>query len=416
MSEVNGQPSPAGATTNPSAAGEPAKPATPAQPASSERVNSDTAAPDQSAAGIIQPPPTLPVKFDLPGVLSEDTEDREYIDDVPAEIERQKAADKAARAEAKEAKAGAEQKDGAQDGKTEEKKPAEGEQAPAKFKFADLEFEDQAKAEHVFRTLRGQYRGMQTRERLAAQRAQEQTVAALAWKAEADALRAEIDQRGQGGQGTAERGEQPADAEQALMESVDWELYQQLHDDHGPKVASAWLFKQMVKTVREDVHGALDQRLAPREAADASAQEIDAIKTAFTAAASYTNRDGSPAYPELQKDGPAAREIGYILAQLDLPAEIMASAKGIHLAVVTYRDRHKNDRPASAQPTTRPPAQDAGARARALQEAANAAARGVTPGSGAQPRTGQEDPTGEAGFLASIRNAGNYRANLGFSE
>lgn len=410
MTEVTGQPSSAGQPSSPSAAGQPAA-------AKPEPVASSQPQPDHSAAGIIQPAPDLPAKFELPGVLSEDTRDPEYIEDVPAEIEKQKAA---AKKEAAPAKDGETEKkaDGAQPETPETKKAAEPTDAPAKFKFADVEFENQETAEHTFRTLRGQYKAMQTRERLAAQRAQEQTVAALAWKAEADGLRAEADQRGRGDQGAAERGAQPADAESALMESVDWELYQQLHDDHGPKIASAWLFKQMARAMREDVEGRLNTRLAPAEANAQHAQEIDALQTAFTQAKDYRNRDGSFAYPELQQDGPAAKAIGYILAQLDLPPEIAASAKGIHLAVVTYRDR-AGRMAAGAQPTTNPrpaaPAKDAGAQARAIQEAANAAARGVAPGSGAPARQA-EDLTGEGAFLAEIRNAGNYRANLGFSE
>jgi hypothetical protein len=381
-----------------------------------------------SAGGQGNPAASSPETVSLPGVRPEDTSDPFYrasIGDVDAAEEDQPQG-RIAGSEESGAQVGEDGKQKADKGKDGDKaeggeqaakdeKPAE---QPAKFKFADAEFDSVQAAEHSYRTLRGLHKGMQARERRAAEAASQATTAALAWKAEAERLQAESAQRGQSGD-TAQPGQETGGAEKGPIGRVDWALYQQLYDEHGPKVASAWLFEQTLKAVSEQTSGVLNERLAPIDASNEHAQAVQALQQIGAQAKLFKNQDGSPAYPELHNDE-AAREVGFILGQLGLPPDTMFSQTGLYLAIATYRDRHR--RMGAGKSTNNPAGVDQRGAVDAAVAAAEAAAKRTANGavSGAQPPSSPRPATAaaseEQSMLASIRNAGSFRGRLGFRE
>lgn len=358
----------------------------------------------QAGAADVGQAPALPSEVSLPGVWDAEYNDSSQ-DERPAE----------APADGQEAQAAE-----PAEKKAEPDKPVE------KFKFGGAEFDSQEAAEHSFKTLRGQYRGMQEREKVAAESAHQQNLAAMAWKAEAERLgygrdAGQTTDPKQAGQPAAGK-EQPA-AEPNPLADVDWSLYQQLHDDHGPKVAAAWLYEQTLKSLLPKLTSTLDEKLKPlaerdkaREEQEAQAQQGQQVVSVFQEASTLKFEDGKVAYPELG-DAQAAREVGYLWSALELPVTTM----GVHLAVLAYRDRAGRVKAAGqaapksdGQPGTNPAA---GQLANA-EAAVNAAASGV--GQGAQPpatRPGATPaPGSEAALRADIRNAGNFRSDLGFAE
>lgn len=318
------------------------------------------------------------------------------------------------------------------DGAADKKEPAKAEETKPAFKFAGYEWESQEKAEQNYRTLRGQFKAMQTREAAAAATANQATTAALAWKAEADRLQAEADQNS-GGEGRGERGQADGGTsdqagEASPLSAIDWSLYQTLHDDHGPKVAAAWLYEQMLNAVDARVDGKIgskvDPVLQPIQEREQHVEEANQLITAFQQAAQLRFEDGTPAYPELA-DGSAAEQVGLILTQLGLPPETAGSHMGIHLAVAVYRDRQaRAGKLQSAQQSTNQSSNQgaknptAAEQAAAATAAANAAASGVV--SGPQPPAVRPPANAAEGseqaFRASIKNAGSFRPDLGFGE
>ncbi len=302
---------------------------------------------------------------------------------------------------------------------------------PATFKFGGQEWESQEKAEQNFKTLRGQFRAKEAARQEAAASAHEATTAAFAWKAEADRLQQELNQYQSGntsGQSPVQGDGTPKDPQAAAnpLQAIDWSLYQTLHDDHGPKVAAAWLYEQTLNALSgqldKRVNDKVDPVLDPIKSREQQLQEGNQLIAAFQESAALKFDDGSPVYPELT-DGRATRDIGTILMQLELPTDVSHSHRGIHLAVVTYRDRMARAAKLgqSNQPTTVQPGvagQTAG-QVEAAGQAANAAASGVI--SGVQPPATPRPPATaaegtEMALRASIKNAGNFRNDLGFAE
>ncbi len=312
-----------------------------------------------------------------------------------------------------------------QDGEAQPEAKPEPEKPTAKFKFGGIEWESSEKAEQNFKTLRGQYRSMQNQRDVAAASANEQAAGLLAWKAEAERLQQELNQYSQGNtSGQQPAADEGADASNPLS-AIDWSLYQTLHDEQGPKVAAAWLYEQTLNTLKGQVLGEVketyDPKFQPIEEREQHTRMINQLVEVFQEAGALKFEDGQMAYPELS-DAKATSEIGYILKQLGLPDEMERSVRGVHLAVVAYRDRQARLGRAgqSNQPTAQPGAgsQTAGQVA-AAAAAANAAASGVIAGASppAIPRPAANAAEGsEMAMRASIKNAGNIRPDLGFGD
>lgn len=218
---------------------------------------------------------------------------------------------------------------------------------PAKFKFGGEEFESQSAAEQNFKTLRGQYRPVQTLARslggvdkivpqfaLAAE-------SARSWKAEAERYRAELKTLQDGGaqpatasvdQSKSDDAESPAD--------IDWEMYAELKklaSESGESWrAERWLIDEVRKADAGRMQKMLDERLAPLDEQQQQQAVVEQTGSLFESMAGYTDADGSPAFPELSNET-ASFEVGRLWASLGLPREAALTPQGAMAAIGLYR-------------------------------------------------------------------------------
>lgn len=225
---------------------------------------------------------------------------------------------------------------------------------PVKFKFGGEEFDSQDAAEQNFKSLRGQFRPLQSLARSLGGIDKIQPVFAQAaesargWKAEAERLSAELQQ--------ARAGRQPAaspsspsptptttaapDAAAAQPADVDWELYAEIkklaNDSGEPWKAEQWLISEVRKADRAHYESMLDERFAPIVDAEQQAAVTSQTEALFSNLSEYVNADGSVAYPELH-DEAAAYAIGRMWASLGLPPEAALTPQGAIAAIAIYR-------------------------------------------------------------------------------
>jgi hypothetical protein len=294
---------------------------------------------------------------------------------------------------------------------------------PAKFKFADEEYESQQAAEHNFKTLRGHFKPVQA---LAKQLGGIDKIAptlssaaesARGWKARADALEAELAAARSGrppaNTPAAAQPDTPAStpqAAEAAQADVDWELYaeiKKLATEKGePWKAEQWLITEVRKAERAHLEKLLEQRDAPLKAAQAKEAMAAQTETLFGSLAEYTNADGSPAFPELG-DEAAAYEVGRLWASLGLPPQAALTPQGAIAAIALYRE-HKRSAGSQAgsapapTPSTPPPATPPPT---ATDTAAAAGLTDGRPSPASVPGMGQNGASPEAAaILAGLRN------------
>lgn len=245
--------------------------------------------------------------------------------------------------------------------------PGDAKPQPSKFKFAGEDYDSQEAAEQNVRSLRGQFRPVQSLARSLGgvdkivPRFSEAAESARGWKAEADRLSAEL--------AAYESGDQPIraaktptgpDAMAASVADVDWDLYaeiKKLASDSGePWKAEQWLIEETRKVERARYESLLDERLAPMAEKEAHQAVIAQTETLFGSLAEYTHSDGSPAFPELH-DPTASRDIGRMWASLGLPPEHALTPQGAIAAIGIYRMSKGNQRSqAGPAPTVPAPA------------------------------------------------------------
>lgn len=200
----------------------------------------------------------------------------------------------------------------------EHSKP-QGEPQPAKFKIAGEEYDSQEAFEQHFKSLRGNFKPLQSLAKSlgGVDKVVPQFAAAAesarGWKAEAERLRAELDAR----QPVAPAASQPSP--EAASDGIDWELYAEVNklatEAGEPHRAQQWLIEQVQKAERTRYEGLLDQRLAPFTQAQQKAGVYAQAAELFGNLRDYELPDGSSAFPELG-DPEAASEIGQHWASL----------------------------------------------------------------------------------------------------
>jgi hypothetical protein len=231
---------------------------------------------------------------------------------------------------------------------------------PSRFKFAGEEYESQAAAEQNVRTLRGQFKPVQSLARSLGgvdkivPQFQQAAESARGWKAEAEAVRAELEALRSGAQPATA----PAATQEGAEEGIDWTLYAEIEklaaESGEPWKARKWLAEQQEKVVNDRLQRALDERLRPLADAEAHAATVAQTETLFSSLAEYTNSDGSTAFPELH-DERSAYEVGRLWQSLGLPAESALTQQGAIAAIAIYRMAKGNRSQAGVpQPTPAP--------------------------------------------------------------
>lgn len=307
-----------------------------------------------------------------------------------------------------------------------EKKP----EAAAKFKFAGLDFKDQATAEQQFRTMRGQHKSLEERARKAGEEKEGYARAYQAWKSDAEEKSARIAALEQelgtlrGGSGVAKAAPAAAGTPaagsgelsvEAILSEIDGDAFEATAVQHGLPQAAKLLAGQILRTVTGKLLPALQAEqqkvLEPFERQQAVRQVTAQTDALFAQVQALRGPDGKQAFPELNNPE-TCREIGQIWAESGLPPEHALTPSGLMQAVGMYRlVKSYESAPAApdAAPSTVVPA----------QRPAPAAAASVADDRGAHqpPNRGRSNlPPAVAGLLRSLKQAPIGDAILGFSR
>jgi hypothetical protein len=207
--------------------------------------------------------------------------------------------------------------------------------APApRFVFGGVEFEDQTKAEHSFKTLRGMH---------AAKDRENQALRLRSLELERDLMRLKNPSAGEVTPKPKENG-QAAAAQTPKAPAETYAVFELLKEKFGPKIANEWIDEQnearvdaRVETKLQAALKEIKESLAPLQENHAQLQERSEMAGIFQEMASYTLPDNSPAYPELG-DERAMRDVGVLWKNLGFDASSLKTKKGVHLAIVAYRD------------------------------------------------------------------------------
>lgn len=218
---------------------------------------------------------------------------------------------------------------------------------PGPFKFAGRSFKTPEDAEKWLERSRKSAEG---RIKAEAKRAQKELEArekaaiesAHAWKAEAERR--------------AQPQDKPAAAptkepEKDPLESLDWRSVRKLAEDEGLDAALYHGFSQFKKLMEAEVDKRLEARTKPFEQ-DRQAQQLQSYVTNLVHSNAELKYEegpdaGKPVYPELS-DADAIPEIVRIWQTL--PPQVMATDRGIHIAVVEYRDHKRQSAPRTKAP------------------------------------------------------------------
>lgn len=303
---------------------------------------------------------------------------------------------------------------------TGEYPPQPGQPQSAKFKIAGEEHASQEVFEQQYKSLKGQYRPLQSLARSLggiekiAPTLQSAAESARGWKAEADRLTAEL----------ASRSGQPAasptapEVEASEPADVDWELYaeiKRLATEKGePHKAEQWLIAETRRLDQARYEKLLDDRFAPIADAEERAAVEGQTKALFDDLATYVNGDGSVAYPELH-DEQASYAIGRMWASLGLPPEAALTPQGAIAAIAIYRMAQGN-RSQAGSATPSPIAQQSAPPAPMPPTDAHAAADLGDGRVRELHAPGGQGPSAEAArIIAGLRNVNQgSRAVLGF--
>lgn len=224
---------------------------------------------------------------------------------------------------------------------------------PDKFEFGGEVWDDRAKAEQSFKTLRGQFKRFQQFE----QNFKTANESAAAWKREAERRGQELEQLRSQAPGQVSREGQPSTAqgksaagdgpgaapasEADVLDSIDWGLFSAISQQHGPEVAVYQVLKDLVPKLRESFQAEVKSVLEPYQQLHSQAARAQQAASLLEGVASYRyiGADGQPvlAYPELH-DPEAAAVIGEIWSKLGFDDESRLTPKALHLAVLAYRD------------------------------------------------------------------------------
>jgi hypothetical protein len=291
-------------------------------------------------------------------------------------------------------------------------------QAPKKFVFAGEEYESQEKAEQSIKSLKGMFKPLTQERDFERQRADEAVNSAVKWREYALHL-----EQGQGQQtpspapqGTpAPAGDQKvAGVDLAkILENVDGNMFEKIakDPDKGLPIAGRYLAASVIDAVvnellpqyRQQILDEVNKGIDPLREQQAFNDAAESVKDMFVSARGLRLNDGSQAFPELE-DPETAFRIAETWRNLDLPAEVAMTPKGLMQAIATYRLYHGAPQPKSEpQPTPQPTPQ-------APPFAAGASDSG---GSGVIPGAGKSSP--DDLFARALDETELVDPNLGFA-
>lgn len=277
--------------------------------------------------------------------------------------------------------------------------------APSGFRIGELEFENEEKAAHSIKTLRGMHRAMERKSEAARLEALEarQRIQELEFQLQ-NVQREKTAPPAPNGQPAGDQGK-------AKTDEPDWTVFNLLKEKHGDEVAQRWLQRtnadilaNQLKSVREELEARLEERLQPLTQSFEEQQELQTTAELFQSLMTYRTQDGREYYPELRDEAVMGR-VATLWKRLGFRKEDMLTARGMHVAIATYRDSLASQ--ASSVAPTAPATTTSQAPAPAT--AVGNGADGPIPTRPPQPRTAAEQIRAETMAAAVSTN------DLGFS-
>lgn len=225
--------------------------------------------------------------------------------------------------------------------------------APAKFVLAPgLEWDSQEAAAQAHRTLQGMHRAKQSQ-------INEMRLALVERDNELRRLR----------EGTSSQTATPASAEPPkgnpeapAPAGTKWKVAESLREKLGPEAANRYLDEQfeserraMQEALEQKFQSSLEERLRPYDEQMAQYQAVQAADQLVKQMQTWRTVHGEEAYPEL-KDRATIVGIRKLWDQMGFPAEEILTPRGLHTAVVNYRDNVQRMRPRTPAPPQSTPA------------------------------------------------------------
>lgn len=206
---------------------------------------------------------------------------------------------------------------------------------PEAFEFGGVKFPDRLKAEHSFKTLRGMH---------AAKDRELQAARLRTLELERDLARLKNPSAGEVPAETKSNGQAAAAPKTEASAADTYAVFELLKEKFGPKFANTWLDEQnearVDARVESKVQAAIKEikeSLAPLHESHAALQERATMAGIFQQMATYKLPDNSPAYPELG-DEKVMRDVGVLWKNLGGVVNDLKTPRGVHMAIVAYRD------------------------------------------------------------------------------
>jgi hypothetical protein len=224
--------------------------------------------------------------------------------------------------------------------------------------------------EQKYRSLQGMFKPIQLKAQEAIREQHGAAKSAIAWKAKAESLEAELTQlrsgNGNGGAASASpsasgsgqemSGRTPSNRIEGIVKAIDWKMYGSVKEQ-GDDAVAVWLTDQILGMVDKDT----DTKIQALESKfnnftqpindSRKMQEIASHATeVFTRVAEIKDESGEVAFPELY-DATEAEAVGKAWVESGKPPEDMLTPRGVIDAILFYRFINgKNRTPSSPLP------------------------------------------------------------------
>lgn len=289
-------------------------------------------------------------------------------------------------------------------------------QAPEKFSFAGEEYESREKAEQSIKSLKGMFKPLTQERDSERQRADEAVDSAIKWREYA----LHLEQGGKPNSPAPQDPQAPAGDQKVagvdlakILQNVDGNMFEKIAQDpdKGLPIAGRYLAASVLDAVvnellpqyRQQILDEVNKGIDPIREQQAFNDAAESVKDMFVSARGLRLNDGSQAFPELN-DPETAFRIAEVWRNLELPAEVAMSPKGLMQAIATYRLYHGAPQPKAPEPTPEPKSTPA------VPHAAGASDSG---GSGVIPGAGKANP--DDLFSRALDETELVDPNLGFA-
>ncbi len=128
--------------------------------------------------------------------------------------------------------------------------------------------------------------------------------------------------------------------EEQIAAAVDWDVYNTIKREKGSEVAVLWANAQMIAAAMGKTSQRIEEMQRPAKEAAEVFKTGEAYGETMLEMAGWANNDGSPTYPELADDT-VIEELSRVLTAFQkqgMPTDFLKSKRGMHTAILTWRD------------------------------------------------------------------------------